>query len=136
MNQNMEEKNIDELLDEVHSLLDEIGEIEDVEDYGDDLQGLIGTTMHLVLDDETETDAIIIAAFALEAYPSWSYIALLPLVEEEEDQEETDVLLYRLEVDEEGSPMLALLETEEEYALAAEAFNQEMEALSEEEEEC
>lgn len=135
MDQNMNEKNMDELLEEVHALLDEMDEIDDGQDYEEDLQGLIGTTMHLVLDDETETDAIIIAAFALEEYP-WSYIALLPLMEEEEDQEETDVLLYRLEVDEEGSPMLGLLETEEEYALAAEAFNQEMEALNQEEEDC
>lgn len=114
---------------EIHENLEEILEEED--DYS--LDGLIGTTMNLVLEDEREIQAVIIAAFAIEEYP-WNYIALLPLLEEDEE-EESDVILYRFMVDEEGSPVLELMESDEEYEAVADAFYKELEKMEKETEE-
>ena len=51
------------------------------------------------------------------------YIALLPL-EDAEDTEEGDVFIYRFEEDEYGEPTLDNIEDDDEYELAADAFDE------------
>lgn len=51
------------------------------------------------------------------------YIALLPL-EDAEDTEEGDVFIYRFEEDENGEPTLDNIEDDDEYELAADAFDE------------
>ena len=101
------------------------------EDMEMDTDSMVGQTIHLVLDDESEMDTIIIAAYETASYP-WTYIALLPLTEEEIDAEDSEVFLYRIQIDEDGSPILGAIESDEEYDAAAEAFYQEMEKMEEE----
>ena len=50
-------------------------------------------------------------------------IALLPL-EDAEDTEEGDVFIYRFEEDENGEPTLDNIEDDDEYELAADAFDE------------
>ena len=50
------------------------------------------------------------------------YIALLP--EEEVDEEESTVFLYRYYEDENGEPQLDNIGSDEEYKMASNAFNQ------------
>ncbi len=105
-----------------------------LEDEGgfDDMD-VIGHVIHLQLDDDQEMDAIIVAYYGLEKYEQ-NYVALLPMVEGE-DEEESDVLLYRFDVAEDGTPSLGTLESEEEYDDAAKAFYEELEAMESTDEE-
>ena len=82
-------------------------------------------TVTLTLDDDTEVECAIVAI-----YPAGDkeYIALLPLGGEEE--EEGEVYIYRYMEDENGEPSLENIESDEEYDIAADAFD---EMLDEEE---
>ena len=82
-------------------------------------------TVTLTLDDDTEVECAIVAI-----YPAGDkeYIALLPLGGEEE--EEGEVYIYRYSEDENGEPSLENIESDEEYEIAADAFD---EMLDEEE---
>ena len=73
----------------------------------------------LTLDDDTEVECAIVAI-----YPAGDkeYIALLPLGGVEE--EEGEVLLYRYFEDENGEPQLDNIESDEEYEIAADAFDE------------
>ena len=76
-------------------------------------------TISLTLEDDTEIECAIITVFPVE---SREYIALLPL---DENGQNTDgeVFLYQFSRMEDGSPTLANIESDEEYAAAAQAFN-------------
>ena len=76
--------------------------------------------INLVLDDDSTMQCVVIAVFQAEG-TNYEYIALLP-VNEEIDDEESDVLLYRYSEDEEGELNLDNIETDEEYDIVAEAF--------------
>lgn len=96
-----------------------------------DLSSLIGTPMNLVLEDDTELEAVIIAAFSVKR---WNYIALLPL-DDDLEEEESDVFLYRLTVESDGTPVLGYIESDEEYDEVAEKFNSELGRMEEEDDE-
>ena len=70
----------------------------------------------LTMDDGSEEDFNIICIFEAEGQ---EYIALQPV-----DDEEADVLLYRYYEDEEGEPSLDVIEDDDEYDIAADAFDE------------
>ena len=85
-------------------------------------------TVTLTLEDDTELECAILAI-----YPAGdrSYIALMPMDEDGELQEDSDVLLYRyIDNGEDEEPELENIEDDDEYELAADAFD---ELLDEEE---
>lgn len=81
-------------------------------------------TVTLTLDDDREVTCAVINIFPAGEQ---RYIALLPL---DENGQNTDgeVYLYRFYEDEHGNPNLSNIETEEEYQTAATAFNEMMQA--------
>lgn len=89
----------------------------------------------LTLDDDTEVECIVITIF--EAAKK-DYIALLPIDDENED--EGEVYLYRYSEDAEGNPILDNIESDDEYEVVADRFDewldeQEYDELVEEDEE-
>ncbi len=76
-------------------------------------------TVTLTLEDDTEVECGIVAI-----YPAGDkeYIALLPLGGDEEA--EGEVYLYRYSEDENGEPQLENIESDEEYEIAADAFDE------------
>ena len=81
----------------------------------------------LELDDGTEIECAILTIFEVK---DTDYIALIPLDENGEGNEEGEVLIYRYAEDEEGNPALSNIEDDEEYEIVAERFD---ELLDEEE---
>lgn len=82
----------------------------------------------LTLDDDTEVECQVLTIF--EAMGK-DYIALLPV--EEADDEEGGVYLYRYFEDEDGEPGLENIETDYEFEVASEAFDQLLEDDEDEE---
>ena len=74
----------------------------------------------LTLDDDTEVDCLVVSIF--EAENGQVYIALLPT--EGPENEEGEVYLYRYYEDEDGEPGLDNIETEAEFYLASDAFDE------------
>ncbi len=76
----------------------------------------------LTLEDDTELECMILTIFPVE---EMHYIALLPVDENGEPDEEAEVLLYRyIDHGEEADPELVNIETDEEYDKAADAFDE------------
>lgn len=73
----------------------------------------------LELDDGTEVECVIITI--LEANGR-DYIALLP--DEEADVEEGEVFLYRYKEDADGNPDLENIESDEEFEIVSDAFDE------------
>ena len=73
----------------------------------------------LTLDDDTEIECAILTVFPVDAQ---EYIALLPLDENGQNQD-GEVYLYKFSRTEKGDPILANIESDDEYAKAAEAFD-------------
>jgi len=73
----------------------------------------------LTLDDDTEVDCAVLTIFPVG---DREYIALLP-IDEEGNNDDGEVYLYRYtEVN--GNPMLDNIEDDDEYELAADAFDE------------
>jgi uncharacterized protein YrzB (UPF0473 family) len=79
----------------------------------------------LSMDDDSEVECRILTIFECDGQ---DYIALLPLDEEGEDNEEDEVLLFRYFEDEDGEPSLENIEDEEEFEEISDFF---MELLEE-----
>ncbi len=79
----------------------------------------IDMTVTLSLDDGTELECDVLAIFPAH---DQMYIALLPM--DQQDEEEDDVYLYRYSEDEEGSPILDNIESDDEYDIVADAFDE------------
>ena len=92
-------------------------------DCGSDID-LDQPTVTLTLDDDTEVTCAVINIFPAG---DRRYIALLPLNENGQN-EEGEVYLYRFYEDDKGNPNLENIESDEEYELAAEAFDEMMDA--------
>ena len=88
----------------------------------------------LTLDDDTELECVILEIFPLDEK---SYIALLPVSEEEQaEEEEPRVLLYEyIEGEDEEDINLSMIESEEEFERVAEEFNRLMDEEEQFEEE-
>lgn len=76
-------------------------------------------TISLTLDDDTEVECAVLTIYPVEEK---EYIALLPL-DENGQNNSGEVYLYVFSRTENGDPMLANIESDDEYAKAAEAFN-------------
>jgi len=76
-------------------------------------------TVTLTLDDGEEVECAVIAIYPVQEQ---DYIALLPMEGEAADSGE--VYLYRYEEDKEGNPILSNIEEDEEYEMAADAFDE------------
>lgn len=76
-------------------------------------------TITLTLDDDTEVECAILTIFPVDAQ---EYIALLPLDENGQNQN-GEVYLYRFSRTEKGDPMLANIDDDAEYQAAATAFD-------------
>ena len=76
-------------------------------------------TVTLTLDDDTEIECAILTVFPVDAQ---EYIALLPLDENGQNQD-GEVYLYKFSRTEKGDTILANIESDDEYAKAAEAFD-------------
>lgn len=77
-------------------------------------------TVTLTLDNDEVLECAVLTIFSAG---DRQYIALLPL-EDAEYTEEGDVFIYRFEEDENGEPTLDNIEDDDEYELAADAFDE------------
>ena len=77
-------------------------------------------TVEISLDDGTVVNCAVIAIFPVEDN---DYIALLPLDENGENQS-GDVYLYRFYEDDENGPTLENILDDDEYEIAADAFDE------------
>ena len=77
-------------------------------------------TITLTMEDDTEVECAILTIFPVEEK---EYIALLPL-DENGQNHDGEVYLYYFTRTEDGDPMLANIESDEEYAAAADAFDE------------
>lgn len=89
-------------------------------------------TVTLTLDNDEELECVVLTIF--EAGDN-EYIALLP-ISEDDDNDEGDVYIYRY-TETDGEPVLDNIEDDEEYDIAADAFDewldsQEFEEMAEE----
>lgn len=76
-------------------------------------------TITLTMEDDTEVECAILTIFPVDGY---EYIALLPL-DENGQNHDGEVYLYQFTRTENGDPMLANIESDDEYARAADAFD-------------
>ena len=90
--------------------------------------GAGGATITLTLDNDETIECSILTVY--EAAGN-SYIALLPL-NEQGVNEDGEVFIYRFH-EENGVPVLENIESDEEYEIVAEAFDEELDAMEYEE---
>lgn len=76
-------------------------------------------TITLTMEDDTEVECAILTVFPVDEK---EYIALLPLDENGQNQN-GEVYLYTFTRTEKGDPLLSNIESDEEYAKAAQAFD-------------
>lgn len=77
------------------------------------------TTVTLTLDNDEELECAVISIFEAD---NRRYIALLPL--EGDDAENGEVYLYRYSETADGQPDLANIETDEEFEIVSDAFDE------------
>ncbi|MBQ8857557.1 MAG: DUF1292 domain-containing protein [Lachnospiraceae bacterium] len=82
----------------------------------------------LTLDDDTEVECEVIGIFEAEGR---EYIALVPV----EEDEESDLYIYRYSEDEEGNPVLDNIESDEEFEKVGVAFDELLDSLELDDEE-
>ena len=86
------------------------------------------STVTLSLDDGTELECAIIRTFPAG---DKNYIALLPIADI--DEEESEVYLYRFSLDSNNEPVLANIDSDEEYEIVPDPFDEELDAMEYEE---
>ncbi len=77
-------------------------------------------TVTLTLDNDEVLECAVLTIYSVD---DKEYIALLPL-DEEGDNEEGDVFIYRYVETEDGEPTLENIEDDDEYEAAADAFDE------------
>lgn len=75
----------------------------------------------LSLDDDSEVECRILTIFDANEQ---DYIALLPLDESEQDNEEGKVFIYRYSEDKDGNPSLENIDNDEEYEIVVDRFDE------------
>jgi uncharacterized protein YrzB (UPF0473 family) len=78
----------------------------------------------ITLEDDSEIECRVLTIFEVE---DQDYIVLLSVEDEDDESGEGEVFIYRYFEDEEGNPGLDNIETEEEFNMVAEVFEQIME---------
>ena len=77
-------------------------------------------TVTLTLDNDEEIECAVLTIYSVD---DKEYIALLPL-DDEGDNEEGDVFIYRYGETADGEPTLENIEDDDEYEAAADAFDE------------
>ena len=77
-------------------------------------------TVTLTLDNDEELECAVLTIYSVGEH---EYIALLPL-DENGENEEGDVFIYRYKETEDGEPTLDNIEDDDEYEAAADAFDE------------
>lgn len=75
----------------------------------------------LELDDGSEVECSVLTIFNVK---DMDYIALLPLDEDGEGNEEGEIFIYRYKETEDGQPQLTNIESDDEYELVADRFDE------------
>ena len=86
------------------------------------------SSVTLSLDDGTEVECAVIRTFPAG---DKNYIALLPI--EDIDEDESEVYLYRYSINSDNEPVLENIESDEEYEIVSDAFDEELDAMEYEE---
>ena len=86
------------------------------------------STVTLSLDDGTECECAIVRIFPAGDN---NYIALLPIADIDED--ESEVYLYRYSISADNEPVLENIDSDEEYEIVSDAFDEELDAMEYEE---
>ena len=86
------------------------------------------SSVTLSLDDGTEVECAVIRKIPV-GYKN--YIALLPIADI--DQDESEVYLYRYSINSDNEPVLENIESDEEYEIVSDAFDEELDAMEYEE---
>ena len=82
-------------------------------------EGLFGgeeTTVTITLEDDSTIDCVVLTIFEAD---DREYIAVMP-----EDENNENVYLYRYREREDGQPELTNIETDEEYEIVSDAFDE------------
>lgn len=85
------------------------------EDDGSDMR------VTLTMDDDSTVECEILTIFDVQ---ETNYIALLPVDENDDPNEEGEVFIYRYFEDEAGNPSLENIESDEEYEAVADRFDE------------
>lgn len=85
------------------------------EDGGSDMR------VTLTMDDDSTVECEILTIFDVD---DMNYIALLPLDEKDEPNEDGEVFIYRYFEDAEGNPSLENIESDDEYEAVADRFDE------------
>ena len=83
-------------------------------------------TVTLTLDNDETLECAVLTIYEAAGR---QYIALLPLDENGEESEESDVYIYRFSETEDGEPNLENIEDDDEYDAAADKFDEWMDSL-------
>ena len=86
------------------------------------------SSVTLSLDDGTEVECAVIRTFPAG---DKNYIALLPIADIDED--ESEVYLYRYSINSDNEPVLENIESDKEYEIVSDAFDEELDAMEYEE---
>lgn len=86
------------------------------------------SSVTLSLDDGTEVECAVIRTFPAG---DKNYLALLPIADIDED--ESEVYLYRYSINSDNEPVLENIESDEEYEIVSDAFDEELDAMEYEE---
>ena len=78
-------------------------------------------TVTLTLENDEELECSVLTILKADGN---EYIALLPLDDTGEEDDESDIFLYRYKENEDGDPELSNIEDDDEYELVAEAFDE------------
>ena len=82
------------------------------------------STVTLSLDDGSEVECAVIRTFPAG---DKNYIALLPIADIDED--ESEVYLYRYSISADNEPVLENIDSDEEYEIVSDAFDEELDAM-------
>lgn len=96
-------------------------ENKEIQNIEEDILDPADIIVTLDLDDNVSVDCEIYTIFEVQ---NQDYIALVPLQENGERNEEGDVYLYRYFEDEKGTPSLDNIESDEEFEIVSDRFDE------------
>ena len=92
-----------------------------INDFNADILDEEDMRVTLTMEDDSEVECQILTIFDVD---DKDYIALLPLNESGEPNQDGDVFLYRFFEDEDGEPSLENIEDDDEYEMVADRFDE------------
>jgi uncharacterized protein YrzB (UPF0473 family) len=88
------------------------------------------TTVELTLDDGEVLECLVLTTLEAGEY---TYIALLPLDDNGDPEDDSDVYLYRYSEGEDGEPVLENIQDDDEFEIASDALDEWFDTLEYEE---